>query len=245
MARVGPDAIVNCAAYNAVDEAEDRPVEALQANAFAVRTLARAAAAHGAVLVHYSSDFVFDGKTTRPYVEEDRPNPQSVYAASKMLGEWFAADASKAYVLRVESLFGSVGGSKSRGSAAAIVEGIKAGRDVPVFTDRTVSPTFVVDAAAATRAMLERQVPPGLYHCVNTGQCSWYEFAEETARLLGLQPRLVPMTLGTASLRAKRPAYCALANDKLRAHGVAMPDWRDGLRRWICERVSSRGDSTS
>src|SRR5688572_4919347 len=129
MARVAPEAIINCAGYTAVDEAEEEPVEALQANALAVRTLARAAAAHRATFVHYSSDFVFDGKTTKPYVEGDRPNPQSVYAASKMLGEWFAADVTRAYVLRVESLFGSVGDSRSKGSAAVIVEGIKAGRE--------------------------------------------------------------------------------------------------------------------
>src|SRR5688572_14049859 len=89
MATVAPEAIINCAGYTAVDEAEDQPVEALRANALAVRTLARAAAAHGAALVHYSTDFVFDGKTTRAYVEDDRPNPQNVYAMSKMLGEWF------------------------------------------------------------------------------------------------------------------------------------------------------------
>src|SRR5262249_55449837 len=102
MSRLRPDAIVNGIAYTDVDGAEDHAIEALNANAFAVRTLARAAAAVGAVLVHYSTDFVFDGKADAPYTEADRPNPRSVYAASKLLGEWFANDAPRSYVLRVE-----------------------------------------------------------------------------------------------------------------------------------------------
>ena len=128
MARVRPDAIINCAAYNDVDSAEDHPVDALNANAFAVRALARAAAEHGATLVHYSTDFVFDGTATAPYTEADPPNPKSTYAASKLLGEWFAADAPRAYVLRVESLFGRAeGGGPSKGSVASIVKTLLAG----------------------------------------------------------------------------------------------------------------------
>ena len=100
MTGLRPEIIVNCAYNGDVDGAEDRPVEALQANAFGVRALARAASASGATLVHYSSDFVFDGTAGRPYTEDDRPNPRSVYAVSKMLGEWFANDAPRAYVLR-------------------------------------------------------------------------------------------------------------------------------------------------
>ena len=106
MARVAPDVILNAAAFTNVDAAEDRPIDALNSNAFGVRALARAANLHGAALVHYSTDFVFDGRATAPYVETDPPNPQSVYAASKLLGEWFAQDAPRAYVLRVEGIFG-------------------------------------------------------------------------------------------------------------------------------------------
>ena len=107
MERTRPEAIVNGAAFTDVDGAEDHPIEALNVNAFAVRALARAAARFDAVLVHFSTDFVFDGRTSRPYTESDPPNPRSVYAASKLLGEWFAMDAPRAYVLRVETLFGT------------------------------------------------------------------------------------------------------------------------------------------
>jgi dTDP-4-dehydrorhamnose reductase len=229
-----PDAIVNTAAYNDVDGAEDHPVEALNGNAFAVRALARAAERAGSALVHYSTDFVFDGMTTKPYTEDDKPNPRSVYAASKLLGEWFAADTSRRYVLRVESLFGHApGGPKPRGSISAMLNGFASRGEVRAFEDRTVSPTYISDAARATRQLLEQRAQPGLYHCVNTGECTWLEFARELARQLGTEPRIVPVRMADATLRAQRPRYCALSNEKLRSAGVSMPAWQDALARYL------------
>jgi dTDP-4-dehydrorhamnose reductase len=234
MTRVAPEVIVNCAAYNAVDAAEDHPVEALQANAFAVRALARAAKAQGAALVHYSTDFVFDGTATAPYVEEDRPNPRSVYAASKMLGEWFAADAPEAYILRVESLFGRApNGGPVKGSVAAILGALQSGATAKAIEDRTVTPTYVLDAARATRRIVERRPPAGIYHCVNSGHCTWLELAREAARLLGVEPRIEPVRQADMRLRAARPQYCALSNEKLRSIGIDMPTWRDALERYV------------
>jgi dTDP-4-dehydrorhamnose reductase len=226
-----PDLIINCAAYTAVDAAQSDPLSALHANAFGVRALARAAAAVDATLVHYGSDFVFDGRANRPYVESDRPNPQSVYAMSKLLGEWFAADAPRHYVLRVESLFSQTGDGPATGSVATIVARLRSGDEVPVFVDRTVTPTYVVDAAAATVAIVERKLPSGVYHCVNSGHCTWWEFAEEAAHVIGTPARLTPITLDHASLPAPRPKYCALSNETLAGFGVVLPDWRDALRR--------------
>jgi len=234
MARLAPEVIVNCAGYNAVDAAEDHPVEALQVNSLAVRSLARAASACDATLVHCSSDFVFDGGVDRPYTEQDRPNPRSVYAASKLLGEWFAADAPRAYVLRVESLFGRApDGPPSKGSAAGIIDGLRAGAVPKVFADRTVSPTYVIDAARAAGQLLERRPPAGLYHCVNSSRCTWVEFAAEAARLLGVEPRFEPVLMADVPLRAERPKYCALSNEKLAAAGIAMPTWQDALARHL------------
>lgn len=234
LARVRPDAIVNASAYTNVDGAEDEPVAALNVNALAVRALARAAEAHGAALVHYSTDFVFDGTASAPYTEQDRPNPRSVYATSKLLGEWFALDAPRAYVLRVESLFGSAsGGPEPKGSVAGIHKGLLAGKSVPVFIDRTVSPSYVIDAAHATLKLLESVAPAGLYHCVNSGSCTWLEFAEELARLTGVEPRLTHVRMSDLSLRAARPLYCALSNVKLRDAGIDMPSWQDALARYV------------
>jgi dTDP-4-dehydrorhamnose reductase len=231
--RAKPDAIINCAAYNDVDGAEDHPVDALNVNAFAVRGLARAAQACNAALVHYSTDFVFDGKANQPYTETNTPNPRGAYAASKLMGEWFAADALRAYVLRVESLFGSVTGARAaRGSVASILKAIQIGVEARVFEDRTISPTYVFDAAAATRKLLERSAPAGLYHCVNSGSCTWVELARELARQLGVEPKLVPVRMADAQLRAERPMYCVLSNAKLAALGIMMPAWQDAIARY-------------
>ena len=237
VSKARPDLIVNCAANNDVDGAEDDPVTALTVNAFAVRSIARAAAEAGATFVHYSSDFVFDGETDRPYTEEDGPNPLSVYAASKLLGDWFALASPRAYVLRVESLFGKPGpGSTRRGSLAAIVDGILEGAEVPVFVDRTVSPTHTADIGRATAHLVQSRAPHGLYHCVNTGHATWLEIAAHTAHLLGKPLRQRPMTLADARLRARRPRYCALANAKLATAGHVMPRWQDAVEEYLRSR---------
>jgi dTDP-4-dehydrorhamnose reductase len=229
-----PDLVVNCAAYNNVDGAEDAPETALDVNAFAVLSLARAAARAGAILVHFSSDFVFDGESDTPYTEADRANPQGAYAASKLLGDWFALEMEQAYVLRVESLFGppADGGSR-RGSLGTIADRIRAGEEVPVFVDRTVSPSHTPDIARAVRALVETRAAPGLYHCVNSGHATWAIVAETIARMLDMPLRMRPMTLASAGLRARRPRYCALSNAKLRAAGVEMPDWQAALAGFL------------
>jgi dTDP-4-dehydrorhamnose reductase len=233
-----PRAIVNCAGYNHVDRAETEPVAAFEANAFAVLNLARAAERHEALLVHYSSDFVFDGETDRPYVEADPPEPQSTYAASKLLGEWFAAVAPAQYVLRVESLFGGVGPRKS--SMDKILDAIAAGH-ARVFVDRTVSPSYAWDVAAATARLIERRPPYGTYHCVNTGSATWHDLAVEARRLMAVEATLEPIRLGDVALPASRPRYCALSNEKLRQAGVEMPGWQEALARAVDEREGGRG----
>lgn len=235
MARVQadrPDVIINCAAYNHVDRAEVEPASALNVNAFAVRGLARAASESGATLVHYGTDFVFDGKAGRPYTEEDPPNPESVYAQSKLLGEWFALEAPRAFVLRVESLFG---GAAARSSIDRIIQALASDNEVRVFADRTVSPSYVVDVASATRALVERG-EAGLYHCVGTGYCTWYELAQEIARVMGKRERatLVPVSMADVKLPAARPQFAALANDKL-GKVFPLPSWRDAVGRYLRE----------
>jgi dTDP-4-dehydrorhamnose reductase len=230
-----PDVIVNCAAYNDVDGAEDDIQQAFETNAFAVRSLARAAREAGAALVHYSTDFVFDGETDRPYTEEDRPRPQSVYASSKLVGEWFAADVPRHYVLRVESLFG---GPAARSSIDRILDALAGGREARVFVDRVVSPSYVEDVAAATRRLLAVGAPAGLYHCVNGGHTTWYELGRELARLAGAdEARLMPVPVASVALRARRPRYAALSNAKLAAAGVAMPPWEDAVARYVAGRL--------
>ena len=230
--RERPSVILNCAAFNEVDRAEDEAAHALNVNAFAVRNLARASESTGAVLVHYSTDFVFDGNTTRPYVEGYVPNPQSVYAQTKLVGEWFALEAPRAFVLRVESLFG---GANAKSSVDRVVEAIRGNAESRVFKDRTVSPSYVVDVAAATKALVECG-EPGLYHCVGTGYATCLGVAEEIARLLEQPaPRLVPISAADVVFKARRPKFAALSNRKL-GNVTAMPTWQDALRRYVALR---------
>ena len=230
IAREHPDVVTNCAAYTDVEGAEDHAVEAIRVNTMAVGELARAAAAAGAIFVHYSSDFVFDGLADRPYTEEDEPAPQSVYASSKLLGEWFAAGCPRHYVLRVESLFG---GSPRHSSIDRIVDAIRNGEPARVFVDRTVTPSYVHDVADATWRLIGAGAAPGVYHCVNSGVTTWFELAKEIGRQLGVEPNLVPLKVADVTMRARRPQYAALSNAKLARAGIQMPAWQDALRRHL------------
>lgn len=245
-ARVGetrPDVILNCAAYNAVDQAEDDPVPALAVNALGVRSLARAAAGVDATLIHYGTDFVFDGTASEPYGEDDSVNPQSVYAMSKLLGEWFAAGA-RHYVLRVESLFGGAAlepgadGRRLGSSLDRIADALIEGREVRAFVDRVVSPSYVDDVAAATLALVRTKSAYGLYHCVGSGHATWFEVATELAERLGVEPAIRGITLDELKLRAPRPRFCALSNRKLAAAGVELPHWRDAVARYARRRLA-------
>jgi len=240
VADVRPDVVINCAAFNDVDGAEDRPTEALAANAFAVRSLARAAEAAGAAFVHFSTDFVFDGTSDHPYGEDDEPSPRGTYAASKLLGEWFALDAPRAYVLRVESLYGAPPWWHGRqGSIDRIIDGLERGDEVTVFADRVVSPSYVQDVARAVEHLLATAAPTGLYHCVNSGHATWRELAVEIARLLNVTPRLQSVTMDAVALKAPRPRFCALDNRKLASAGFTMPSWQDSLERCLVTRQAS------
>jgi len=237
IAEASPAVVINCTAFNDVDGAEDAPGTAFDVNAFAVRSLARAADACGATLVHYSTDFVFDGETAQPYDERAQPGPRSVYAMSKLVGEWFALESARAFVLRVESLFGTRREWRGRrGSMDAIVAGLEAGRPVRVFEDRIVSPSYVEDVAAATRHLFTADAPPGLYHCVNSGHGSWRAVAEEAARLMDVTPHLDVVSVAQVRFKANRPRYCALDNRKLAEAGFPMPTWQDALARWLAVR---------
>ena len=231
IAALCPDVVINCSAYNNVDGAQGEPEQALAINAWAVRTMARAANELDATFVHYSTDFVFDGASDRPYREDDTPNPRSAYAVSKLLGEWFAADVPRHYVLRVESLFG---GSRGRSSVDRMLTAILSSQEVKAFGDRTVSPSYVEDVIDATVALVDGSRPWGLYHCVNTGWTTWAGVAREIARLADRpDARITEVAMSDAGLLAPRPKFAALSNAKLALTGIEMPTWQDALARYV------------
>jgi len=236
LAAAAPHAIINCAAFSAVDAAEDAPVDALAVNAIAVRTLARVATDLDTTLVHYSTDFVFDGDGDGPNTEDRPPRPSGVYASSKLLGEWFAAEAPRHYILRVESLFG---GAAPKSSVDTMLDNILGGRRVTAFSDRTVSPSYVADVADATLAAIERQIPYGVYHCVNSGETTWPALARELARLAGRpDAEIVNARMADLKMRVRRPLNAAMSNEKLAAAGIVMPTWKDALARHVGARLA-------
>ena len=233
---VSPHVVFNCAAYTNVDGAEREPSLALAINAVAIRTLAELAAERDLTLVHYSTDFVFDGETSRPYIETDPPNPRGAYAVSKLLGEWLATDAPRHYVLRVESLFG---GPRAKSSVDRILDGLLSGVEVRAFADRTVSPSYVDDVVTATMALVERGSPYGVYHCVNSGHATWADLARLTAAAAGADAALVrDLPMSAANLLAPRPQFAALSNAKLAGEGIVMPTWQDAIRRYVHSRLA-------
>jgi dTDP-4-dehydrorhamnose reductase len=234
--QLSPHVIINCAGYNAVDAAELSPATAFASNATGPALLAQAAEQHQAVLVHYSTDFVFDGTTDGPYSEGDSTNPLNIYGQSKLLGEQKAGTTSRHYILRVESLFGGRGVKGHRATVDLIADTLLCGGRVSALIDRTVTPSYVPDIVKATRALIETRAPYGTYHCVNSGTTTWYGLAHEVAATLAVAPRIDPVTVSELTSVARRPRFCALSNQKLQAVGIALPAWQTAIRHHLSAR---------
>ncbi len=233
-----PDLILNTAAYHRVDECEDYPERAFAVNAIAVRDLAIAAKEIGAVLVHVSTDYVFDGRRRRPYREVDPPGPLSVYATSKLAGEYFVrAILERHFVIRACGLYGLAG---STGKGGNFVETMfrlaREGREIRVVGDQVLAPTSARELAKKIRQLVETG-QYGLYHITNNGECSWYQFASAIFELAGIRPLLTETTSAAYGARAVRPAYSVLDNEKLRSLGLDdLRDWREALKEYLADR---------
>ena len=236
-----PDLILNCSAFHRVDDCEDQPEPAFEINVFAVRNLALAARRAGAVLVHFSTDYVFDGPRRAPYSETDIPCPQCIYGVSKAAGELMLASLwPKHFIFRVSGLYGYAGSREKGSNFVEMMIGLaRQGKPIRVVNDQVLTPTSTLDIAAAVRRVSATD-SYGLYHLTNAGHCSWYEFASAIFELAGLQPDLTAVPSDVFPTRARRPAYSVLDNCRLRSAGFAdLPDWRDALSRYIRGREAA------
>lgn len=234
--RISPDVVVNAAAYTAVDRAESEPEAAFRANAEAPRQLAEACAARDALLVHYSTDYVFDGNGTRAYREDDPTGPLGVYGESKLAGERaIAASACRYLVFRTAWVYGNHGTNFMRTMLRLGTE-----RDeLRVVADQVGSPTPAALIADVTAQAIARSAPTtGIFHLTAEGQTSWHGFAEaifESAQRHGLLdrlPRVLPITTADYPTPARRPAFSGLDTTALQqTFGLVLPDWRQGLER--------------
>ncbi len=227
--RIRPEAIVNCAAYTAVDAAEADEARALAVNGAAVENLAAAANEVGALLAQISTDFVFDGASTRAYREEDAPHPVSAYGRTKLAGERAAALARRHLVVRTAWLFGD-----GTNFVAAIRRQLDSGQTtLRVVADQRGCPTYAADLAGALLSLLDAGAA-GVVHVVNQGQASWFEFAVEIVRRLGAAAEVVPISTADAARPARRPAYSVLDASRFRGIvGADLPPWQDAVARHL------------
>lgn len=235
-----PSHVINCAAYNLVDRAEDEPDAAFRVNAFGTRNLARWCAVHEVNLMHISTDYVFGIETNdgRPWSEADPTGPVSVYGASKLAGETFVrAICPRHIVVRTCGLYGQ---HAARGKGNFVETMLRLGKERPelkIVSDQRCTPTSTADLAAALVQLLETGAT-GVYHATNSGDCSWFEFASEIFRLANLPVKVIPVTAASYGAKARRPDYSVLGDARLTsAIGSPMPPWQDAVARYLQQRT--------
>lgn len=237
-----PQLVFNCAAYNAVDRAEAEPEAATAVNAAGAENVARACAQAGARLVHFSTNFVFDGALERPYLESDAPAPQGAYARSKLEGERRVLQAlPSALVVRGAALFGVRGSAAKGGSFPARILGrARAGERLQVVDDQRVNPTYTGDLAEAVLP-LARSGVAGIVHLAPVDCASWHELAVEVLRLAGLDGVEVAAVASEAlSAPAPRPRNGCLASERV----APLRPWREGLAAyWAASQAMSAVDA--
>jgi len=234
-----PEVVVNLAAYNKVDEAEDRPERALGVNALGALHVARAAAQVNAAVVFVSTDYVFGAEEgrQRPYRESDAPGPLGVYGVSKLAGEHLVRVANpRHFIIRTCGLYGVVTSHKGWTFPELMLKKAQAGEKLRVVQDQVLTPTYTLDLVRAIIAVLEKGAP-GLYHLTSAGACSWYEFARATLELAGVRAEIEPVSSESFSARARRPAYSVLASERLAALGLeGLRPWREALKAYLVEK---------
>ena len=234
--RVKPAAIINCAAYTAVDKAEDEPQLATLVNTFAPKVLAEACKRHNALLMHVSTDYVFGGDANEPYKVDDPINPQSVYGSTKADGERVIRESGCDYmIVRTAWLYSSVG--KNFVKTMLMLGDTK--DEINVVADQKGCPTWAHDLAVTLMALLNKNGKNEVhetFHFTNEGQITWYDFATAIMKIGGKTCKVNPITTDQYPTKARRPAYSVLDLSKIKAYaGIEIPQWRESLKRCIEE----------
>lgn len=248
VASARPDVIIHAAAYTDVDGAEREPERAMAVNADGTERVAKAAAKVGARCVYLSTDYVFDGRKSTPYLETDEPNPLNTYGRSKREGELRALKhCPRTLVVRTAWMYGAHG----KNFVKTIVKQASEQPELRVVADQRGCPTYARDLAVAITKLIKLDTsnlePPstGLgavslpngrtLHLPGTGDCTWHEFASEIVSLMGSSARVHPITTAESDRKARRPPYAVLANTVLSKHGIELPHWKDALGRFMRE----------
>jgi dTDP-4-dehydrorhamnose reductase len=241
LADLRPAMVINTTAYNFVDRAEEERPRAFALNAEAVGSLAAACHSLGAVFVHFSTDYVFDGHQRTPYVETDAPAPLGAYGESKLAGERLALErCERTVIFRVSGLFGIAGSSGKENFVETMLRLAREGKPLRVVADQVLAPSYTLDLARKVWAVLPKATH-SLYHLTSGGQTSWYDFARRAFELAGVTADITPVTAAEFGARARRPAYSVLGHARLAALGEDdLRPWDAALAAYIAERSSSR-----
>lgn len=232
-----PDVVINTAAFHKVDQCEEEPLKTFSVNAIGARNIASISKEIEATVIYISTDYVFDGSKTEPYIEDDIPNPINTYGISKLAGELYTKHNPKHYIIRVASLFGVTGASGKGGNfVETMIAKAKKNEPISVVDDMWMSPTYTMDAAKIIKAILELNMPFGIYHATNVGYCTWFQFAQEIFNFTALKPVLTRIKTKQLQIKAVRPKFSALKSIKLSRYGVQPRDWRQALRDYLVEK---------
>jgi len=235
VSRVKPDYIINCAAYTAVDKAEEDVENADRVNAIGPKNLAIAADKNGAILVHVSTDYVFSGdkNVAEAYSEDEDKAPVTVYGSTKLKGEEnVIKNCEKYYIFRTAWLYGD-----GKNFVRTMLTLGKDRDEVSVVTDENGSPTYAVDLANIIHQAIDKQIPFGVYHATNQGFTTWYEFTKKIFEIAEVSCNVKPITAAEFKRAAKRPTNSKLSKDKLLSAGVEIPEYEDALRRYLKEEL--------
>jgi dTDP-4-dehydrorhamnose reductase len=233
------DVVINCAAFHNVDQCEREPDKAVAANTLAVDRLARACAARDIAFMTFSTDYVFDGFGTRPYVETDTPGPRTAYGVSKLGGEYLARRAgTKHYIVRTSGVFGTTGtSSKGYTLIDKVLGQAERGEPTKMVADMRFSPSYAPHVARAVHAILDAEAY-GTHHVTNAGECSWFDFVKVAFAKAGFaNASLEPVNYSSFGNPVQRPMYSPLANTTFAKHGIApMPTWDAALDDFLAAR---------
>jgi dTDP-4-dehydrorhamnose reductase len=236
IAELSPSWIINCAAYTAVDKAEEDEETATLINAGGVENIVSALAGSDCRLIHISTDYVFDGTSSVPYLEDDTPSPDSAYGRSKLAGEKAAMGWPQTLIIRTSWLYSSYGNNFVK----TILGKAGSTQSINVVFDQTGSPTYAADLAAAILEIISGVIQnrhvfvPGIFNYSNEGVCSWYDLAVEIVSVAGSECKVIPVRSSAYPSRVRRPAYSVLDKTRIREnYSLTIPYWRTSLNNCI------------
>ena len=244
IAKFRPDVVINTAAFHNVPQCEIEPLRAFSVNCQAVRDLAKICKNMDVQLVTFSSDYVFGGGQSTPYSEDNRTGPLQIYGISRLAGELSALATAPEHtvVIRTCGLYGLSGASSKGGNFVdKRIADAQTLNELEIGCDQVVSPTNTRDLAQAVLKLIEHPLlTSGIYHLVNEGECTWFEFTQAIYELMDIKVKVHPVNRGGMSGEMRRPLYSVLANTKASKLGISLPYWRNALQRYIEEKYGDR-----